>query len=174
MPAVNKVILLGNVGQDPEVRHMPNGDAVCNLSLATNRKWKDKNGDVQEEVEWHRLTFFARQAEIVGEYVDKGDPLYVEGRLKTRKYTDKDGAEKYTTEIIVDQLQLLGSGGGGGQQQRGRGEDRSTRGSERGGRSGGGRESAPPRQRNGNGNGSSQARQQSGTGFDSMDDDIPF
>jgi single-strand DNA-binding protein len=116
MASVNKVIVLGNVGKDPEVRSLPNGSAVCQISIATSRKWKDKaTGDQQEETEWHRVTFFERQAEIVGEYVKKGSPLYVEGRLRTRKYTDKDGVEKFATEIIATELQLLGSREGGGQ-----------------------------------------------------------
>lgn len=120
MPSVNKVIVLGNVGKDPEIRYLPNGDAACNISVATTRSWKDKNsGEKQEETEWHRVSFFGRLAEIVGEYVQKGKPIYVEGRLKTRKYTDKDGAEKYATEIIADQLQLLGGRDDGGGQQRG-------------------------------------------------------
>jgi single-strand DNA-binding protein len=109
MASVNKVIILGNVGRDPESRQMPSGDSICNLSMATTRKWKDKEGEKHEETEWHRVTFFGRQAEIVEEYVQKGDPLYIEGRIKTRKYTDKEGFEKYATEIIATELQLLGS-----------------------------------------------------------------
>lgn len=117
MASVNKVILVGNLGKDPEVRYMPSGSAICNVTIATSRQWKDKtSGDRQEETEWHRVTFFDRMAEIAGEYLKKGRPVYVEGRLKTRKYTDKDGVEKYTTEIVATDMQLLGSreGGSGG------------------------------------------------------------
>ncbi len=108
MASVNKVTLIGNCGRDPEVRYTPNGAAVCNLTLATTRTWKDKTtGQKQEEVEWHRVTFYDRQAELVGEYVKKGHPLYVEGRLKTRKWQDKDGKDTYTTEIVVQEMQFL-------------------------------------------------------------------
>jgi len=109
MASVNKVTLIGNVGQDAEIRYMPNGDAACNLSLATSRSWKDKaSGDKVEETEWHRLSFFGRLAEVVGEYVKKGSSIYVEGRLKTRKWTDKEQVERYTTEIIVEEMKMLG------------------------------------------------------------------
>ena len=117
MASVNKVILIGNLGRDPEVRYTPNGSAVCNVSIATTRNWKAKDsGERQEETEWHRVVFFDRLAEIAGEYLKKGRPVYVEGRLRTRKWTDKDGIEKYTTEIYAEQMQLLGGreGGGGG------------------------------------------------------------
>ncbi|HOW46087.1 MAG TPA: single-stranded DNA-binding protein, partial [Rubrivivax sp.] len=101
MASVNKVIVLGNLGRDPEVRSMPNGMSVANLAIATSRKWKDKqSGDMNEETEWHRVVFYDRLADIAGEYLKKGKPVYVEGRLKTRKWTDKDGVEKYTTEIV--------------------------------------------------------------------------
>ena len=159
MASVNKVILIGNLGRDPEVRYTPSGSAVCNVSLATTRNWKNKDsGERQEETEWHRVVFFDRLAEIAGEYLKKGRPVYVEGRLKTRKWTDKDGVEKYTTEIVADQMQLLGSregmGDGGGE-----------------GGGGGGQRSAPaarpPASR-------PAAAQKSSTGFDDMDDDIPF
>lgn len=146
MASVNKVIILGNVGRDPEVRYTPNGAAICNASIATTRNWKNKDsGERQEETEWHRVVFFDRLAEVAGEYIKKGSPVYVEGRLKTRKWTDKDGAEKYTTEIMAESLQLLG----GKPAQEGKKEE-------------------PPR----------QARQTppkpQGTGFDGMDDDIPW
>ena len=118
MASVNKVILLGNLGRDPETRYTTGGDAVCNLSIATSEQWKDKNGEKQERTEWHRVVLFGRQAEIAGEYLKKGRSVYVEGRLQTRKYTDKDGVEKYSTEIVADRMQLLGGrdgpGGGGG------------------------------------------------------------
>ncbi len=112
---INKVILIGNLGQDPEVRYMPNGNAVANVSLATSESWKDKNtGEMQERTEWHRVVFFQRLGEIVGEYCKKGSKIYVEGRLQTRKWQDKNGQDRYTTEIIADQMQMLDSRGGGG------------------------------------------------------------
>ena len=120
---VNKVILVGNLGNDPEVRYMPNGNAVANLSLATSESWKDQQGQVQERTEWHRLTIYRRLAEIAGEYLKKGSQMYVEGKLQTRKWQDQQGQDKYTTEIIVDQMQMLGgrggdaSGGNGGYQR---------------------------------------------------------
>jgi single-strand DNA-binding protein len=114
MASINKVILIGNLGRDPEVRYTANGAAICNVTIATSRNWKDKtSGDKMEETEWHRVVFYDRLAEIAGEYLKKGRSCYVEGRLKTRKWTDKDGAEKYTTEIIAEQLQLLGGREGG-------------------------------------------------------------
>ena len=111
---VNKVILVGNLGNDPEVRYMPNGNAVANLSLATSESWKDQQGQVQERTEWHRLTMYRRLAEIAGEYLTKGSQIYVEGKLQTRKWQDQQGQDKYTTEIIVDQMQMLGGRGGEG------------------------------------------------------------
>ncbi|AIF97413.1 single-stranded DNA-binding protein [Alteromonas australica] len=120
---VNKVILVGNLGNDPEVRYMPNGNAVANLSLATSESWKDQQGQVQERTEWHRLTMYRRLAEIAGEYLKKGSQIYVEGKLQTRKWQDQQGQDRYTTEIIVDQMQMLGgrggeAGGGSGGYQR--------------------------------------------------------
>lgn len=109
MASVNRMILLGNVGNDPELRYAQSGDAIANISIATTRKWKNKDGEKQEETEWHRVSLFGRLAEIVGEYVHKGDPLFVEGRLRTRKWTDKEGVERYTTEIVGETIQLLGS-----------------------------------------------------------------
>jgi len=114
MASVNKVILIGNLGRDPEVRYLPSGDAVANLNIATTEKWKDKGGEQQEQTEWHRVAFFGRQAEICGEYLRKGSQVYVEGRLQTRKWTDKDGNERYTTEIRGDRMQMLGGRGAGG------------------------------------------------------------
>src|SRR5437762_8246664 len=116
MASVNKVILLGNLGRDPETRYTTGGDAVTNLNIATSEQWKDKSGEKQERTEWHRVVLFGRQAEIAGEYLKKGRPVYIEGRLQTRKYTDKEGVEKYSTEIVGDRMQLLGGreGGGGG------------------------------------------------------------
>ena len=107
MASINKVFVLGNLGRDPETRYMPNGDAVTNFSIATSRQWKDKDGERKEETEWHRITCFGRTAEVAGEYLLKGMPVHVEGHLKTRKWQDKDGTDRYTTEIICDQLTLL-------------------------------------------------------------------
>lgn len=105
---VNKVILVGNLGNDPEVRYMPNGNAVANLSLATSESWKDQQGQMQERTEWHRLTMYRRLAEVAGEYLRKGSQIYVEGKLQTRKWQDQQGQDRYTTEVIVDQMQMLG------------------------------------------------------------------
>jgi single-strand DNA-binding protein len=160
MASVNKVILIGNLGRDPEVRYAPSGSAICNVTIATSRQWKDKtSGEKQEETEWHRVVFYDRLAEIAGEYLKKGRPVYVEGRLKTRKWTDKDGVEKYTTEIVADQMQLLGSREGMGD-----GESRGGGGAPAARSSGGG----------GGGGASRPAPQKSSTSFDDMDDDIPF
>lgn len=123
---VNKVILVGNLGQDPEIRHMPNGGAVCNLTLATSESWKDKQtGETKENTEWHRVVIFGKLAEIAGEHLRKGSQIYIEGQLKTRKWTDQQGVEKYTTEVVVNvggTMQMLGgrqqNDGGQQQQQR--------------------------------------------------------
>ncbi len=177
MASVNKVILIGNLGRDPEVRYTPNGSAVCNVSLATTRNWKSKDsGERQEETEWHRVVFFDRLAEIAGEYLKKGRPVYVEGRLKTRKWTDKDGVEKFTTEIFADQMQLLGGreeggGGGGGGASRASmaggaddyGDDNAPAPAPR-------RAAPPPRPPAA----APRPAPKSSTGFDDMDDDIPF
>ena len=115
---VNKVILVGNLGNDPEVRYMPNGNAVANLSIATSESWKDQQGQLQEKTEWHKVTMYRRLAEIAGEYLKKGSQIYLEGKLQTRKWQDQQGNDRYTTEVIADQLQMLGGkneGGGGGQ-----------------------------------------------------------
>ncbi|AGF47246.1 single-strand DNA-binding protein [Candidatus Kinetoplastibacterium desouzaii TCC079E] len=111
MASVNKVIIIGHLGRDPEVRYTPEGSAICNISVATTSQWKDKNtGERKEETEWHRVVFYNRLAEVVGEFLKKGRPIYLEGRLKTRKWQDKDtGADRYSTEIIADQMQMLGS-----------------------------------------------------------------
>ena len=170
MASVNKVILVGNCGRDPEVRYAPSGSAIANVTIATSRQWKDKtSGERQEETEWHRVTFFDRMAEIAAEYLKKGKSVYIEGRIKTRKYTDKDGVEKFATDIIATDMQLLGGREGGG-------------GGSGGGSSGGSDDmgsapapaprSAPPAR-------SAPAPApkpagKSGTGFDDMDDDIPF
>ena len=154
MASVNKVIIIGNLGRDPEVRYTPSGAAVCNVSVATTRNWKNRDsGEKQEETEWHRVVFYDRLAEIAGEYLKKGRSVYVEGRLKTRKWQDKEGKDNYTTEIIADQMQMLGSreGMGGGADEHGEGR------------------SAPaPRAP------ASKPAAKSATGFDDMDDDIPF
>jgi len=114
MASINKVIIIGNLGRDPELRYTPNGAAVCNISIATTRTWKSKDsGERVEETEWHRVVFYDRLAEIAGDYLKKGRPVYVEGRLKTRKWQDKDGKDNYTTEIVADQMQMLGSRDGG-------------------------------------------------------------
>jgi single-strand DNA-binding protein len=111
---VNKVILVGNLGKDPEIRYMPNGNAVANLTLATTESWKDKQtGDQQEKTEWHRIVMFRRLAEIAGEYLKKGSQVYIEGKLQTRKWQDNSGNDRYTTEIVADEMQMLGSRGGG-------------------------------------------------------------
>ncbi|GAB2490710.1 single-stranded DNA-binding protein [Arenimonas alkanexedens] len=145
---INKVILVGNLGNDPEVRYSQSGSAITTISVATSESWKDKNGEQQERTEWHRVKAFGRLAEIMGEYLKKGRQVYIEGSLRTEKYTDKAGVEKYATDIIANEMQMLGgvgeggSGGGGG--QRGGGGERSERparpasGGPRGGSAGGG------------------------------------
>ncbi|MBF4991005.1 single-stranded DNA-binding protein [Methylophilus sp. QUAN] len=112
MASVNKVILMGSLGRDPEVRYMPNGEAVANMSIATTENWKDKSGTRQEKTEWHNIVLYRRLAEIAGEYLKKGRPVYIEGRLQTRKW-EKDGVTRYSTEIVADQMQLLGTGRSG-------------------------------------------------------------
>jgi single-strand DNA-binding protein len=117
MASVNKVIIVGNLGRDPEIRYMPSGDAIANIAVATSFRSKDRNtGEQKEQTEWHRISFFGRLAEVVGQYLKKGSSVYVEGRLQTRKYTDKDGIERYSTDIIAENMQMLGgrAGAGGG------------------------------------------------------------
>jgi single-strand DNA-binding protein len=117
MASVNKVILIGNLGRDPETRYTADGAAVTNITIATSDRWKDKaTGEMKEATEWHKVAFFGRLAEIAGEYLKKGRPVYVEGKLRTRKWQDKDGQDRYTTEVIADNMQMLGSreGMGGG------------------------------------------------------------
>ncbi|MDT0582228.1 single-stranded DNA-binding protein [Brumicola blandensis] len=118
---VNKVILVGNLGNDPEVRYMPNGNAVANLSIATSESWKDQQGQLQERTEWHKVTMYRRLAEVAGEYLKKGSQIYLEGKLQTRKWQDQQGNDRYTTEVICDQMQMLGGGGNGGAQSGGQG-----------------------------------------------------
>lgn len=172
MASVNKVILVGNLGADPEVRYMPSGDAVANIRLATTDRYKDKqSGEFKELTEWHRVSFFGRLAEIVNEYLKKGSSVYIEGRIRTRKYQAQDGTERYSTEIVADQMQMLGGRSGGGEGGGGGGYSR--------GGGGGGDEGGGGGYSRGGGGGGGGARQQapakqSGGGFDDMDDDIPF
>lgn len=147
MASVNKAIIIGNLGKDPEVRYSASGVAVCNVSVATTRAWKTKEGEKQEETEWHRVVFYDKLAEIAGEYLKKGRPVYVEGRLKTRKWQDKDGVDKYTTEIVCDHMQMLGARDDAPAEKK---VEKKV-------------EKAPPKH-----------AQKHGGGFDSMDDDIPF
>ena len=181
MASVNKVILIGNLGRDPEVRYNPSGVAFCTISLATSRTWKNReSGERQEETEWHRVVFNDKMAEIVGQYCKKGKPLYVEGRLRTRKWQDKEGKETYTTEIIADQMQLLGGREGGGDEMGGGGGGYAARGGGGGNEYGDSGSPAPrapaPRAPAGAPRAPAAARPapKSSTGFDDMDDDIPF
>jgi len=157
MASVNKVIIIGNLGRDPETRYMPDGGAITNVSIATTEVWKDKNGEKQEKTEWHRVAFFGKLAEIAGEYLKKGSQVYVEGRLQTRKWQDKDGQDKYTTEIVANAMQMLGSrqgmGGGAPQDREGGGE----------------REAGAARPA-----ASKPAAKAAGGKFDDFEDDIPF
>ncbi|MFV0672651.1 MULTISPECIES: single-stranded DNA-binding protein [Variovorax] len=179
MASVNKVIVVGNLGRDPEMRTFPSGDQVANVTVATTDRWKDKqSGEMREATEWHRIVFNGRLAEIAGQYLRKGSQVYVEGSLRTRKWTDKDGIEKYTTEIRADQMQMLGSrqgqggpsgpsdddgyGGGGGYSQGG------------GGGGGGYAPRAPAAAPRAPAPAPRQAPAKSSSGFDDMDDDIPF
>ncbi len=171
MASVNKVIIVGNLGRDPEVRSFPNGDRVANVTIATTDKWKDKqSNEMREATEWHRVVFNGRLAEIVEQYLRKGAQIYVEGSLRTRKWTDKDGQEKFTTEIRADEMKMLGSRQGMGGPS---GDDEG--GGSGGGGSGGGYSRPAPASRP-----AAQAPRQapaaakSSSGFDDMDDDIPF
>ena len=158
MASVNKVIIVGNLGRDPETRYSPEGGAITNVSIATTDTWKDKaSGEKQERTEWHRVVFFNRLGEIAGEYLKKGSQVYVEGALRTRKWTDKEGVEKYTTEIVADRMQMLGSRSGSGM-----GDSAP-------------RESAPREPAAASAGGKGGARKPAGGGgFDDLDDDIPF
>jgi single-strand DNA-binding protein len=160
MASVNKVILVGNLGADPETRYMPNGDAVANVRLATTESWKDKaSGEKRELTEWHRIVFYRRLAEIVGQYLKKGSSIYIEGRIRTRKWQDKEGQERYTTEIEANEMQMLGSRQGA---------------SSSGGEAeyGGSMPSSPaPASAPG---GARPAPAKKTPGFEDMDDDIPF
>ena len=151
MASVNKVILVGNLGADPETKYLPSGDAITNIRVATTDRWKDKaSGEMKEATEWHRIAFFGRLAEIAGEYLKKGSQVYVEGRIRTRKWQDKEGQDRYSTEIVADTMQMLGSRGGSGEP---RGEATSARAAEP--------KPAPA------------AKKPAGK-FDDMEDDIPF
>ncbi|MDJ0792701.1 MAG: single-stranded DNA-binding protein [Woeseiaceae bacterium] len=153
---INKVIIVGNLGQDPETRYMPSGAAVTNFTVATNESWKDKQtGEQKERTEWHRVAMFNRLAEIAAEYLRKGSQVYIEGKLRTRKWQGQDGQDRYTTEIIADEMQMLGGRGGGGGSFGGGGGGGSFGGGGGGQKGGGG--SAPPQ-----------------PGPDDFDDDIPF
>ena len=163
----NKIIIVGNLGRDPETRYMPSGDAMTSIAVATTDSWKDKTtGEKKEQTEWHRISFFGKLAEIAGQYLKKGSQVYIEGSLRTRKYTDKDGVEKYSTEIKADTMQMLGSrqgmGGGAGMDD------------------GGGYSAPPPARQNANaGGGSAGGASRPAAGrpapnFSDMDDDIPF
>ncbi len=171
MASVNKVIIVGNLGRDPEIRYNPNGGAWCNVTIATSRVRKNKDsGDKTEDTEWHRVVFFDKLAEIAGEYLKKGRSVYVEGRLQTRKWTDKDGVEKYTTEIVASEMQMLGSREGMGGGAAAAGEDSGYGG---GGGGGGNYERPAPASRPAAAAANRPAAKSS-TGFDNMDDDIPF
>lgn len=159
MASVNKVILIGNLGRDPETRYSADGAAITNITIATSDSWKDKaTGEKKEQTEWHRVVFFGRLAEIAGEYLRKGRPVYVEGKLRTRKWTDKEGQERYTTEIVADSMQLLGSreGMGGGGAPGGDYDDAP----------------APPPARSGGGG--ARPASKPAANIADMDDDIPF
>jgi single-strand DNA-binding protein len=173
MASVNKVIIVGNLGRDPEVRYMPSGDAIANIAVATSYKSKDRNtGEQKELTEWHRISFFGRLAEIVAQYLKKGSSVYVEGRLQTRKYTDKDGIERYATDVIAENMQMLGG-------RQGMGGDGGSMG---GGMGGGGMDddySAPqqPRQqapRQAPPAPAARPQPKPAPNFSDMDDDIPF
>ena len=176
MASVNKVILVGNLGKDPEVRYMPNGDAVANFSIATTDTWKDKNGMRQERTEWHNISMYRRLAEIAGEYLKKGSMVYVEGRLQTRKWQDKNGQDRYTTEIICDQMQMLGGKNGGTSNY-----DSTPSGGQQGNQGNYGRQTAPQQDDGGYTRDDSpppppvrRAPQQAAPRVEDMDDDIPF
>ena len=176
---INKVILVGNLGNDPEVRYSQSGSAITTLSVATSESWKDKDGNQQERTEWHRVKAFGRLAEIMGEYLKKGRQVYIEGSLRTEKYTDKNGVEKYSTDIIADEMQMLGGmgeGGGGGQRGGGERSERPARpsggggGGDRGGQRGGGGGGGDYGSRSGGGSSAPPSRNDDPF----PDDDIPF
>ncbi|MBB2927413.1 single-stranded DNA-binding protein [Paraburkholderia silvatlantica] len=179
MASVNKVILVGNLGADPEVRYLPSGDAVANIRLATTDRYKDKaSGEFKEMTEWHRVSFFGRLAEIVSEYLKKGSSVYIEGRIRTRKWQAQDGTDRYSTEIVADQMQMLGGRSGGASMGSDMGDDggysREPSAPRGGGRASGG--GGAPRSSGGGSGGGAGGRSNApaGGGFDEMDDDIPF
>ncbi|MBS0510277.1 MAG: single-stranded DNA-binding protein [Proteobacteria bacterium] len=164
MASLNKVILIGNLGKDPETRYAPSGDAICNLTLATTETWKDKTtGERREATEWHRVVFFGRVAEVAAQYLRKGSQIYVEGRLQTRKWQDQNGQDRYTTEIRGDEMKMLGRREGAGEAPM-RGGDA------------GGYESAPPSRSTPSAPAArpQPAQQPASNGFGDFDDDIPF
>lgn len=181
MASVNKVILVGNLGADPETRYMPSGDAVTNIRLATTDRYKDKqSGEFKEATEWHRIAFFGKLAEIAGQYLRKGSSVYIEGRIRTRKWQDQSGQEKYSTEIVADQMQMLGGrgqGGGGGGDEGGYGGGAGAGaggGYSRESQGGGGRSHGGGAQGGGQQGGQRRQQQAPSNGFEDMDDDIPF
>ncbi|MDT3706759.1 MAG: single-stranded DNA-binding protein [Thiobacillus sp.] len=163
MASVNKVILIGNLGRDPEMRYLPSGEAVANLAIATTDKYKDKSGQMVEQTEWHRVSFFGRTAEVCGQYLKKGSQVYVEGSIRTRKYTDKEGVEKYATEIRGDRMQMLGSRAGGGMTDMDDGFNQSPP-----------PQRSQPRSNTQTAGTPAAAQRPASSGFDDMDDDIPF
>jgi single-strand DNA-binding protein len=171
MASVNKVIIVGNLGRDPEIRYMPSGDAIANIAVATSYKSKDRNtGEQKELTEWHRISFFGRLAEIVGQYLKKGSSVYVEGRLQTRKYTDKDGIERYATDIIAENMQMLGG-------RQGMGGDAGYSGGDSYGGGGGDSYDAPPSRpapRQAPPAPAARPQPKPAPNFSDMDDDIPF
>jgi len=171
MASVNKVIIVGNLGRDPEIRYMPSGDAIANIAVATSYKSKDRNSGEQKELtEWHRISFFGRLAEIVGQYLKKGSSVYVEGRLQTRKYTDKDGIERYATDIIAENMQMLGG-------RQGMGGDSGSYGGDDSYGGGGGSYDAPPSRpapRQAPPAPAARPQPKPAPNFSDMDDDIPF
>ena len=175
MASVNKVILVGNLGRDPEVRYTAEGSAITSISVATTSTWKDRNsGERREETEWHRVTFFNRLVEIAGEYLKKGRSVYIEGRLKTRKYTDANGVEKYATDIIAEQMQMLGGRDGGGDFGGDSGGRSSGYGGSSSGGYGGGASGGGARSGGAAGGGAPAGGNRPAPTFDDMDDDIPF
>lgn len=182
MASVNKVILVGNLGADPETRYMPSGDAVTNIRLATTDRYKDKqSGDFKEATEWHRIAFFGKLAEIAGQYLKKGSSVYIEGRIRTRKWQDQSGQDKYSTEIVADQMQMLGGRASGGGEEGsfgggGGGYSREAQGGAGGGGGGygGGRAQGGAQGGGAQGGGQRRPQQSPSNGFEDMDDDIPF
>ncbi len=165
MASVNKVILIGNLGSDPEVRYMPNGDQVTNIRLATTESWKDKvSGEKKELTEWHRVVFYRKLAEIAGQYLKKGSSVYIEGRIRTRKWQDKDGQDRYTTEIEAGELQMLGKKEGGGSNNQSPSEPGAPR----------QQSQSAPRQQSQGAPGTGNGGYNAGGGFNDTEDDIPF